>query len=123
MRVSIRDGKLKSADLYVTNDVAFAAYLMSRGYELLGTYDEGIKSPYGKSIMFFGLMAPEGLTVDLPISISRYTAVQRDVNDKWDEFENRYWISPLDPNDKVNVKDFVKHYRACFRALDEAIRK
>lgn len=118
--MSIRDGRLKRKDLYLTNDVSFAAYLMLRGYELLGTVDEGDRNPRGKAIMYFGLMPTDQLILSAHHALAR---VEADINDKWDEFENRYWISPHDSEDKINVRDFVKHYRACFRSLDEAIRK
>jgi hypothetical protein len=118
--MSLHDGHLKRKDLYLTNDVSFAAYLMLRGYELLGTVDEGLTNQNGRPIMYFGLMPTNDEILSAHSALSR---VQADINAKYDEFENMYLAIPHDPNGTVNVKDFVRYYRQCFRALDEAIRK
>lgn len=41
--MSITDGEVHDDSLYVTSDIAFAAYLLVRGYELLGAIDTGTK--------------------------------------------------------------------------------
>jgi len=120
MPLSLRDGELKRKDLYVTSDAPFTAYLMLRGYELLGTVDEGEVQPNGKPRLFFGLMPTDELILSAMHALAR---VEADINDKYDEFENRYWISPMDAEDKINVRQYYLNTRACFRALDEAIRR
>lgn len=120
MLMSLRDGHLKRKDLYLTNDVSFAAYLMLRDYELLGTVDEGLTNHNGRPIMFFGLMPTNTELLEAAEPIKR---VKADIDAKYDEFENMYLTIPHDPNAQVNIKTYVKHYRSCFRALDEAIKK
>lgn len=111
---------MKRKDLYLTNDVSFAAYLMLRDYALLGTVDEGLTNHSGRPIMFFGLMPTNEEILNAHHALAR---VQADINAKYDEFENMHLVIPHDPTATVNVRDYVKHYRSCFRALDEAIRK
>lgn len=41
--MSLNDGKLLRPDLYITSDIALAAYLLLNGYELLGAIDTGTK--------------------------------------------------------------------------------
>lgn len=118
--VSIRDGKLKRKDLYLTTDVSFAAYLVTRGYELLGAIDEGLINAYGKSIMNFGLMPTNEEILNAHQPMAR---VEADINAKWDEFENMVLKIPHDPENGINIKDYVTNYRTCFRVLDKAIRK
>lgn len=116
--MSIRDGQLKRKDLYLTSDTSFAAYLMLRGYELLGTIDEGEIGPNGKPRLYFGLtpVLDELLTFNL-------AKMEADIHGKYDEFENMWLVVPHDPLQKVNFQQFYRNTRACFRALDEAIRK
>ena len=118
--MSIRDGRLKRKDFYLTSDASFAAYLMLRGYELLGTIDEGDVGPNGRTRLYFGLTITDQalLTARLPLE-----AVEADINGKYDEFENMWLSIPHDPMNKVNFKQFYKNTRECFRALDGAIRK
>jgi len=116
--MSYRDGHLKRKDLYLTSDSSFAAYLMLRGYELLGTVDEGELGPNGKPRMFFGLTP----TIEDLLN-KNLASIEADIHGKYDEFENMWLVIPHDPTMKVNFQQFYRNTRACFRALDEAIRK
>lgn len=118
--MSIRDGKLRRKDLYLTTDVSFAAYLVTRGYELLGAVDEGMTNPYGKAVMYFGLMPTNEEILNAHHALAR---VEADINAKWDEFENMVLRIPHDIEHGINIKDFVSNYRNCFRVLDKAIKK
>lgn len=120
MPVSLRDGELKRKDFYVTSSAPFAAYLMLRGYDLLGTFDEGITGPNGKPKLFFGLMPTDDelLNARQPLK-----AVETDIQDKFDEFENVYLEIPRGDHGKVNIRQYYLHTRTVFRSLDDAIRK
>ena len=120
MPVSLRDGHLKRKDLYVTSDSSFAAYLMLRSYELLGTFDEGDVGPNGKPRLYFGLMP---LNEDLLHAAKSLQAVETDIQSKYDEFENMWLQIPHDPDGRINIRQFYLNTRACFRALDEAIKR
>lgn len=114
--MSSRDGRLKRKDLYLTSDTSFAAYLMLRGYELLGSIDEGEVGPNGRPRMYFGLTPTD---LDLPTLKS----VEADIHGKYDEFENMWLEIPHDKGSKVNFRQFYLNTRSCFRALDEAIKQ
>lgn len=116
--MSLQDGHLKRKDLYLTTSASFAAYLMLRGYELLGTVDEGDKQPNGKPKLYFGLTPTTEALLD-----SRLAQVEADIHGKFDEFENMWLAIPHDNVAQVNFKQFYFNTRACFRALDEAIRR
>lgn len=106
--MSARDGYLKNDTLYVTNDIALAAYLLMRGFELLGAVDSGLK--YKE----FGLTHtdPEVLR-DLKVAISTMA----------DEYENMYLPLPHDANARVNFKVYQQKMRELHRALDEPVRR
>lgn len=118
--MSIRDGRLKRKDFYVTNDMSFAAYLMLRGYELLGTFDEGEINHNGKPILFYGLTPIDENLRNAQHALAR---VEADIKSKYDEFENMYLQIPHDPGEGINVRQYYLNTRTCFRALDEAIRR
>lgn len=91
---------------------------MLRGYDLLGTVDEGEVGPNGKPRMFFGLTP----TLDELLTRSMQF-IEADIHGKYDEFENMWLTIPHDKESQVNFRQFYLNTRACFRALDEAIRK
>src|SRR5689334_18635999 len=110
MPVSLRDGQLKRKDLYITSDASFAAYLMLRAYELLGTFDEGDVGPNGKPRLYFGLMPTDDKILEAHHALQ---AVETDIQSKYDEFENMWLVIPHDPESKINIRQFYLNTREC----------
>jgi hypothetical protein len=106
--LSVRDGNLDHDNLYLTSDIALAAYLLMRGFELLGAIDNG--SPRKE----FGLThADPEILANLDQTVRRYA----------DEYDNLYLPIPHDPVIRVNFRVYTQKTRELHRALDEPIRK
>jgi hypothetical protein len=106
--MSLNDGKFtEDRTGYITSDIALAAYLITRGYELLGAVDNGSKRKE------FGLTHtdPEILK-DMSMDVMR----------KADEYDNLYFQVPHEPNSRVNFRTFYRNIKNCHHALDEAIK-
>jgi len=114
--MSKNDGHMESDSLYVTSDSSITAYLMLRGYELLGLIDSGEVNQYNQPRYLFGLTStdPEILR-----------DVNTDVKSKIDEFENSSLSVPHDPTATVNVKQYFINYRTCLYSLkhDKPLRR
>lgn len=110
--MSLRDGRQlanESVDSYLTSDISFAAFLILRGYELLGAVDTGAQRKE------FGLVPSEALALT-------GIDVDTDIQAKWDEFENMYLSIPHDPDSQLNFRKYYQALRECHRSLDRAIR-
>jgi len=106
--MSIRDGNVPTDNLYTTTDMALAAYLMTRGYELLGAIDSG------ERVKEFGLTHTD------PYVLKKLEA---DVLSKAQEYEGMFLPIPHDPGNSVNFKVYYKNLRTIYRALDDPIRR
>jgi len=98
--MSLDDGQFKK-DLYLTSDTSFAAYLMLRGYTLLGKTETGEQMPSGDPIYNLCLLG---------------TGSHKDVAKKYDEFENLFLAIPHE-EDRINVKNYYLNTRTCIRVL------
>lgn len=106
--MSYRDGNVHDDHLYLTSDIALAAYLLLRNYELLGAIDDG--TPRRK----FGLTSTD------PAVLSNMDA---DVMAKADEYENMYLEIPHDPGHRVNFKVYYSSFQKLKHSLDSPIRR
>jgi hypothetical protein len=84
--------------------MAFAAYLLLRGYELLGAIETRCKRKE------FGLTNLDPYIVDNMLS---------DINAKYDEFENMYLTVPHDPTKQVNFRAYYRLTKTIHHSLDE----
>lgn len=106
--MSLSDGQMRNETLYTTSDIALAAYLLMRGFELLGAVDTGIKRKE------FGLTHTEPeVLLHMEVTIKSMA----------DEFDNMEFTIPHDPSSKVNFRVYQQKTKELHRALDEAIRK
>jgi len=105
--MSVRDGSLEHEGVYLTSDIALAAYLLMRGFELLGAIDNG--SPRKEF----------GLTHEDPMVLAH---LEQTVRRLADDYENLYHQVPHEDT-RVNFRVYVQKTRELHRALDEAIRK
>jgi len=53
------DGYMKNDHLYLTSDIALAAYLLMRGYELLGAVDTGNVGRNGRPRLEWGITSTD----------------------------------------------------------------
>lgn len=98
--MSLSDGKFKK-DLYLTTDTSFAAYLMLRGYTLLGKTESGDYMEDDRPIYNLCLLG---------------TGSQKDVASKYDEFENLQLQIPHEEA-RINIKNYYHNTRTCIRVL------
>jgi hypothetical protein len=110
--MSLKDGELKRKDLYLTSDLYFAAYLLMRGYELLGAIDNGSQRKQ------FGLLTTDDKLLNAPLPIA---AVEADIAAKNNEYERLWLPLPDDPTGMINFKQFYLNIKQCHRSLDEAL--
>jgi hypothetical protein len=106
--MSERDGGMRHDMLYTTSDTPFAAYLVHRGFELLGAIDSG------EARKEFGLTStdPEVL-YDLEKTIARAR----------DEFDNMWLAVPHAPQIRLNFSEYAKCLKNVQRTLSDAIKK
>lgn len=102
--MSLADGRIHNKTLYITSDMAFAAYLLLRGYTLLGAIETG------QSRKEFGITHTDPYILDSMLA---------DIHSKADEYENMYLPIPHDPENKVNFKVFYKLTKTIHHSLDE----
>lgn len=98
---------MRNDNLYITSDIALAAYLLMRGFELLGAIDSGTRRKE------FGLTHtdPEILT-----------HMELTVQSMADEFDNMFLQVPHDKEARVNFRIYQQKTKELHHALDEAIR-
>ena len=105
--MSLNDGRMHSQNLYITTDIALAAYLLLRGYELLGAIDTGTRRK------------EFGLTHTDPNVLANMYA---DIQSKADEFENMNLEVPHDAPKRVNFKIYYAEMKNLHHSLDEPIK-
>jgi hypothetical protein len=105
--MSLNDGRMHGENLYITTDIALAAYLLLRGYELLGAIDTGTRRK------------EFGLTNTDPNILSNMYA---DIQSKADEFENMHLDIPHDMPKKVSFKIYYSEMKNLHHSLDEPIK-
>lgn len=106
--MSRNDGEMHNEHLYVTSDIALAAYLLIRGLTLLGAIDTG--HPRKQF----------GITSDDPEILANMVAY---IDGMIDEYENVYCVLPTDTNVRLNFKQYYKQIKELHHALDVALRK
>lgn len=114
--MGLRDGRILDegeTPLYLISDIAFAAYLITRGYDLWGSVDTGKTGYNGKPRLDYALTHTDP---DVLINMSM------DVIRKSDEFEH---LQLEIPNNKgtVNIKAYYKNIKQCHHALDNPIKR
>lgn len=106
--MSLNDGQMRRQNLYTTNDVALVAYLLLRGYELLGLIDTGKTQPNGRPRLDFGLTTTDPNVFD---------HMMADIEVKADEYTHAYLTFTHDPSAQINLQEFFKNYRNCLYRL------
>lgn len=106
--MSLQDGQMRNDTLYVTSDIALAAYLLMRGFTLLGAIDTGEKRK--------GF----GLTHTDPEIISTMFITIQSMSD---EFENMFLPLPHDKNARVNFRVYQRKIKELHHSLDEPVRR
>lgn len=104
--MSLNDGKMGQQDLYLTSDLALAAYLLMRGFELLGAVDTG---NHRKEF---------GLTHTDPRVLSD---MEHHVVRLANEFENLWLPIPDEPDFRVNFKVYMRKTKELHHALDQPV--
>jgi hypothetical protein len=94
--MSWSDGQMRDNNLYTTSDIALAAYLLTKGFELLGAIDTGSRRKE------FGITStdPEVL-IDMEVHLH----------------------SLADEYDRSLEKQFYKMIKELHHSLDEAIKR
>lgn len=114
--MSLSDGQLRNKNLYTTNDAALVAYLLCRGYELLGLIDTDRTTPDGRPRLEFGITTTDPYIIDdmLP-----------DIMKKADEYINSYYTLEKDITAHINIQEFFRNYRNCLYRLhnEESIKE
>lgn len=94
--MSYSDGTMRDPHLYTTSDIALAAYLLTKGFELLGAIDTGSRRKE------FGITSTDPhILADMNITIHTLA----------DEY------------DRSEAKHFYNMIRELHHALDEAIKQ
>lgn len=106
--MSILDGQMENERLYVVSDIALAAYLLMRGFELLGAIDSG------KPRKDFGLTHTDPA---IAADMEGYVRILAD------EYDNIYFPVPFKEGATVNFKLYNRKMRELKHALDEAVRR
>lgn len=99
---------MRNDTLYTTSDIALAAYLLMRGFELLGAVDTGTRRK------------EFGLTHTDPEVLTNMQVIIQSMDD---EFNNLFFSIPHDQSSRVNFRIYQQKTKELHRALDEAIRK
>lgn len=105
--MSLTDGQMRQESLYTTSDTAFAAYLVLKGFVLLGALDNG--SP---RIQFAFTTTDDSILSDLEFF----------VNQANEEFENVQYSPPSDLGIRISFKDYYGRLRQVQHELKNAIQ-
>lgn len=112
--MGLADGKIDDKYLYATSDISLSAYLIMRGFELLGAVDRG-KIGFGdRRLKEFVLTHTDPYVLDnLEVEIAKRAA----------EYREHFSIAPGDKEALLNFWEFYGHIKKLHRAMDEAIKR
>lgn len=112
--MGLTDGTMHGESLYITSDIAFAAYLMLRGLELLGAVDTGATGRNGHPRLSWGLTSTDPEVLTNMSSLVKAMA---------DEFEHTQFTLPHDSSAQLNFRTYYGYTRQLKGALQNPLRE
>lgn len=113
--MGLDDGNVREKYLYATSDLPFVAFLLLRGYELLGAVEtDRVSNKTRRPIKKFGLTHTDPYVL---------ADIGLDVQKKYTEYHDSYFNLVSDPEVSLNFYNYYLRIKDCHNVLDQALKR